>query len=186
MRIGYKRVSSIDQNLDRQDLGELDKLFEEKLSGKSASSRPALQELISFCREGDEVVVHSIDRLARDLADLQDIIQTLNSKGVAIRFNCENLTFAAETDDAFAKLQLQMMGAFAEFERNIIRKRQAEGIAKAKQRGVYKGRKATIDPTIIKELAEQGQGATAIASELGISRASVYRLLKEQKAQDCV
>lgn len=182
MRIGYKRVSSIEQNLDRQDLGELDKLFEEKLSGKSAYNRPALQHMISYCREGDEVIVHSIDRLARDLADLQNIIQTLNDKGVAIRFNSENLTFSADTDDAFAKLQLQMMGAFAEFERNIIRKRQAEGIAKAKKRGVYKGRKASIDPAAIRRLVAQGQGATAIATELGISRASVYRLLKVQEA----
>lgn len=182
MRIGYKRVSSIDQNLDRQDLGELDKLFEEKLSAKSASDRPALQQMINYCREGDEVVVHSIDRLARDLADLQNIIQTLNDKGVAIRFNSENLTFSADTDDAFAKLQLQMMGAFAEFERNIIRKRQAEGIAKAKTRGVYKGRKASIDPTVIQGLAAQGKGATAIAKELGISRASVYRLMKNLQA----
>lgn len=182
MRIGYRRVSTVDQNLTRQDLGEVDKLFEEKISGKSASDRPALQEMINYCREGDEVVVHSIDRLARDLADLQNIIQMLNDKGVAIRFNSENLNFSADTDDAFAKLQLQMMGAFAEFERNIIRKRQAEGIARAKSRGVYKGRQASIDANAIKQRVAEGQGASAIAKELGISRASVYRILKAKRA----
>ena len=95
--------------------------------------------MIEYAREGDAVVVFSIDRLARDLRDLQDIISTLNDKGVSISFLSERLTFSAEADDAFAKLQLQMMGAFAEFERNIIKKRQAEGIAKAKAKGVYKG-----------------------------------------------
>jgi DNA invertase Pin-like site-specific DNA recombinase len=89
--------------------------------------------------------VHSIDRLARDLRDLQTIIQTLNDKGVSITFKSENLTFSASSDDAFAKLQLQMMGAFAEFEKNIIRKRQAEGIAKAKAKGLYNGRPKTVD-----------------------------------------
>ena len=129
--VGYRRVSSVDQNFDRQDLGAVDKLFEEKLSGKNAKDRPALNAMLDWVREGDSVLVHSIDRLARDLRDLQAIIQTLNDKGVSITFRSENLTFSASSDDAFAKLQLQMMGAFAEFERNIIRKRQAEGIAKA-------------------------------------------------------
>ena len=131
--IGYKRVSSESQSIDRQDLGEVDKVFEEKLSGKSASDRPALMAVIDYAREGDTVKVHSIDRLARDLCDLQSIISQLNDKGVTISFLSESLTFSA--DDAFAKLQLQMMGTFAEFARNIIRKRQAEGIAKAKEPG---------------------------------------------------
>ena len=130
--VGYRRVSSVDQNLDRQDLGQVEKVFEEKLSGKSAKDRPALQAMLDYIREGDTVAVYSIDRLARDLRDLQDIIQTVNDKGATIRFLTEGLTFSAVKEDAFARLQLQMMGAFAEFERNIIRKRQAEGIAKAK------------------------------------------------------
>ena len=133
--IGYKRVSSESQSIDRQDLGEVDKVFEEKLSGKSASDRPALMAVIDCAREGDTVKVHSIDRLARDLCDLQSIISQLNDKGVTISFLSESLTFSADADDAFAKLQLQMMGTFAEFARNIIRKRQAEGIAKAKEPG---------------------------------------------------
>lgn len=178
LKIGYRRVSSADQNLDRQDLGEdVDKVFEEHVSGKSAKNRPALSHMIDFAREGDEVVVFSIDRLARDLRDLQEIIQNLTDKGVRVTFLTEKLSFSADGQDAFAKLQLQMMGAFAEFERNIIRKRQAEGIAKAKAKGVYKGRRPSIDRNRVRELAGQGLGATAIAKEVGASRASVYRLM---------
>ena len=178
--IGYKRVSTADQNLDRQDIGQLDKVFEEKQSGKSASDRPALQSMIEYVREGDCVVVHSIDRLARDLRDLQSIIEALNAKGVAISFKSENLTFSASSDDAFAKLQLQMMGAFAEFERNIIRKRQAEGIAKAKVKGVYKGGKKRINRDKVKELKSEGLSTYKIADALGISRMSVHRILNEE------
>ena len=177
--IGYKRVSSDSQSTDRQDLGELDKVFEEKLSGKSASDRPALVAMIDYAREGDTVKVHSIDRLARDLRDLQSIISQLNDKGVTISFLSENLTFSAGADDAFAKLQLQMMGAFAEFERNIIRKRQAEGIAKAKERGVYKNRKRkpVIDRDEVRKLKAEGLSTFKIADQMGISRMSVHRIL---------
>jgi len=175
--IGYRRVSTLDQNLDRQDLGEVDKVFEEKQSGKSAADRPALQSLIEYARGGDTVVVYSIDRLARDLRDLQDIIQTLNEKGVTLSFLSERLTFSADADDAFAKLQLQMMGAFAEFERNIIRKRQAEGIAKAKAKGVYKGGKPRIDRERVRQLSAEGQSTYKIAEEMKISRMSVHRIL---------
>ena len=177
--IGYRRVSSEGQNLDRQDVGQVDKVFEEKLSGKSAKDRPALQAMIEYAREGDAVVVYSIDRLARDLRDLQDIISTLNDKGVSISFLSERLTFSAEADDAFAKLQLQMMGAFAEFERNIIRKRQAEGIAKAKERGVYKNRKRkpVIDRDEVRKLKAEGLSTYKIADQMGISRMSVHRIL---------
>jgi DNA invertase Pin-like site-specific DNA recombinase len=183
MKIGYRRVSSLDQNLDRQDLGPLDKIFEEKLSGATAKERPELQNMMEFAREGDEVIVWSIDRMARDLRDLQTIIQTLLDKNVSIIFLSENLTFSASSNDPFAKLQLHLMGAFAEFERSIIRKRQAEGIAKAKARGAYKGRKATIDANKIMELKQQGLGATKIANEMGISRVSVYRALKASQQQ---
>jgi DNA invertase Pin-like site-specific DNA recombinase len=180
--IGYKRVSSEGQNLDRQDLGEVDKVFEEKLSGKSAKDRPALQTMIDYAREGDAVVVYSIDRLARDLRDLQDIISTLNDKGVSISFLSERLTFSAEADDAFAKLQLQMMGAFAEFERNIIKKRQAEGIAKAKARGAYKGTKKRIDREKVRQMKAEGNSTYKIAEEMGISRMSVHRILNTESA----
>ena len=179
--IGYKRVSSQAQSTERQDLGELDKVFKEKVSGKTTKDRPALLAMIDYARNGDIVKVHSIDRLARDLRDLQSIISQLNDKGVAISFLSENLTFSPEADDAFAKLQLQMMGAFAEFERNIIRKRQAEGIAKAKARGVYKDRKrsTTIDRDQVRNLKDEGLSTYKIADKMGISRMSVHRILNQ-------
>ena len=179
MRIGYRRVSSQDQNLDRQQLDACEKVFEEKASAGKGSDRPALDALLDFAREGDEIVVHSIDRLARDLADLQRLLEHLNAKGVTVSFLSERLTFSAAQDDPFARLQLHLLGAFSQFERAIIRKRQAEGIAKAKAKGVYRGRKASIDPSQVKELNRAGLGATAIAERLGIGRASVYRLLAE-------
>ena len=179
--IGYKRVSSQTQSTERQDLGELDKVFEEKVSGKTTKDRPALLAMVDYARNGDTVTVHSIDRLARDLRDLQSIISQLNDKGVAISFLSENLTFSAGADDAFAKLQLQMMGAFAEFERNIILKRQAEGIAKAKARGVYKDRKRStvIDRDQVRNLKDEGLSTYKIADKMGISRMSVHRILNQ-------
>ena len=176
--IQYKRVSSEGQNLDRQDMGDCDKVFEEKVSGKSATDRPALQSLIEYSREGDVVTVYSIDRLARDLRDLQEIIQTLNDKGVGITFLTEGLTFTGDTHDAMSRLQLQMMGAFAEFERSIIKKRQADGISKAKAKGVYKGGTKTIDREQVHALAAGGTGPTQIAEIMKVSRMSVHRILK--------
>ena len=176
MKVGYRRVSTIDQNLDRQELGAVDRVFEEKVSGKN-TDRAALQEMIAFVREGDEVIVYSIDRLARDLRDLQSIIQTLLDKKVSVSFLSERLTFAADKDDPFSRLQLHLMGAFSEFERQIIRKRQAEGIAKAKDRGVYKGRKKQVDDGKIISLKNAGQKISEIAAALGVSRMTVYRAL---------
>jgi DNA invertase Pin-like site-specific DNA recombinase len=175
--VGYRRTSTDQQNLARQDF-PCDKMFEEAASA-GTRDRPALRAMIDYVREKDEIRVWSIDRLCRDLRDLQDVIQTVNAKGVSITFLSENLTFTANQNDPFAKLQLQMMGAFAEFERSIIRKRQAEGIAKAKAKGnIYKGRKATIDVTEIKRLKDEGLGATAISKKLNIARASVYRVMQ--------
>ena len=176
MKIGYRRGSSEDQNLDRQDF-VCDKMFEEKVSG-AKRDRDALTAMIEFAREGDEVIVWSIDRLARDLRDLQDIIQRLNDKGVSVSFLKEKLVFSGDAEDAFARLQLQMMGAFAEFERNIIRQRQAEGIARAKERGVYKGRAKSVSDGKIVALKAKGYKVTEIAEELGINRITVYRALK--------
>lgn len=175
--VGYRRVSTIDQSLERQDLGAVEKVFEEKLSGASASDRPMLQELIGWVREGDLVVVYSIDRLARNLQDLLSIVTTLNDKGVAIRFVKDNLTFPPEGHDGAAKLYLSILGAVAEFERSIIRQRQAEGIAKAKAAGVYKGRKASIDKERVFALREEGHSTYKIAELMGISRMSVHRTL---------
>ena len=176
MKIGYRRVSSEGQNLDRQDF-VCDKMFEEKVSG-AKRDRDALTAMIEFAREGDEVIVWSIDRLARDLRDLQEIIQRLNDKGVSVSFLKEKLVFSGDAEDAFARLQLQMMGAFAEFERNIIRQRQAEGIARAKERGVYKGRAKSVSDGKIVALKAKGYKVTEIAEELGINRITVYRALK--------
>jgi len=177
MRIGYRRVSSEEQNLDRQELSGCEKVFEEKASAGRGAERSELERLIEFAREGDEVVVHSIDRLARDLVDLQRILERLNAKGVSLTFLAERLNFSASSEDPFARLQLQLLGAFAQFERAIIRKRQAEGIAKAKAKGVYRGRKPSISMSQVRELHGAGLGATEIARQLGIGRASVYRLL---------
>ena len=179
MRVGYRRVSTTEQKLDRQALTDVQRIFEDMASGKDAD-RTGLQELMTFVRDGDEVVVWSIDRLARDLRDLQHIVTELNAKGVTVSFLSEKLSFNGNADDAFAKLHLQIMGAMAEFERRIIKKRQAEGIAKAKERGVYKKRatwKKVSDKRIL-ELRNEGLNNTEIAGFLGVSRMTVYRALR--------
>ena len=175
--VGYRRVSSASQSLDRQELEGCDKVFEEKVTG-AKRDRPELNRMMDYIRDGDEVRVHSIDRLARDLRDLQSIIEQISDKDATITFLKEKLTFKPSAQaDPFAKLQLHLMGAFAEFERSIIRERQREGIARAKERGVYAGRKASIDVDKVKSLHASGVGASEIARQLGIGRASVYRLI---------
>ena len=176
--IGYRRVSTEDQHFDRQDL-VCDKLFEEKVSGGSRD-RAALTDMIAWVRGGDEVVVHSIDRLARNLRDLQDVVQALTEKGVTVTFLSERLTFSGQGEDPFTRLQLQMMGAFAEFEKNLIKRRQLEGIKKAKERGVYKGRVKSINEDKILTLHSGGSRVSDIARELKISRMSVYRTLSSR------
>ena len=178
-KIGYTRVSAVEQNTDRQDLGDI-RIFEDKASGKN-TDRPALKEMLGFVREGDEVVVYSIDRLARSLRDLEDIIKEVNSKRASVTFLTERLTFSG-SDDAMSTLMLQMMGAFSEFERSMIRKRQAEGIAVAKAKGEdspYKGRKQSIDRNAVMKMLDAGEGMTAIARALGVSRQSIYRIKNE-------
>lgn len=182
MRVGYARVSTLDQNTDRQDLPDVERTFTDKASGKD-TDRPALQDLIAFVREGDVVVVWSIDRLARSLADLQELVARFNAKGVSVEFVSERLSFSASQDDPFARLQFQMMGAFAEFERALIKKRQREGIEKAKAKGdVYKGRAPSIPRDVILDRLARGDAPTTIAREMGISRPSVYRIAAEAKA----
>ena len=178
-KIGYTRVSTLDQSTDRQELGDI-RIFEDKASGKS-TDRPALQEMLAYIREGDEVVVYSIDRLARNLRDLEDIIKEVNSKGASVTFMTERLTFSG-SDDAMSTLMLQMMGAFSQFERSMIRKRQAEGIAAAKAKGKdspYKGRKQSIDRKVVMKMLNAGEGMTAVAKSLGVSRQSIYRIKNE-------
>jgi DNA invertase Pin-like site-specific DNA recombinase len=176
--IGYVRVSTIDQNTARQlDGVVLDRLFEDKASGAS-TNRPQLQSMLDFVREGDTIHVHSIDRLARSLRDLQDLIETLTGRGIAICFHKEGLTFDG-MPSSFQTLQLQVIGAVAEFERAITKERQREGIAKAKERGVYANRSRKVQVDRVAALKADGMGATQIARATGISRAHVYRLLEK-------
>ena len=142
-KIGYTRVSTWEQNTARQLVGvALDRVFEEKASGKNIDARPVLQEMLDYIREGDEVYVHSMDRLARNLKDLLTLVTTITDKGVTLHFVKENLTFEAkEKASPFNKLLLGLLGSVAQFERELLLERQREGIAQAKARGAYKGRK---------------------------------------------
>ena len=175
--VAYRRVSTTDQNTDRQLAGEsFNKEFEDKASAKDVD-RPALQELINYVREGDTVVVHSIDRLARNLADLESLIQQLTNEGVTVEFRKESLSFAGGAD-AMQTLMLQMMGAFAQFERSMIRERQREGIAAAKAAGKKLGRPGMTDDQLKSLRAKRAAGETirSLQDQFNLSRASVYRL----------
>jgi len=180
--LGYIRVSSIDQNIDRQLEGlKLDKIFTDHASGKDAN-RPALQALKEFVWAGDEVVVHSMDRLARNLHDLELIVKQFTDNGVTVRFLKENLIFTGEDDD-MSKLMLRIMGAVAEFERSMIRTRQAEGIAAAKKRGVYRGRKPVVTKNMLDQIKERiasGESKAQIARNLNISRETLYKYIREE------
>lgn len=180
-RIGYKRVSTIEQNTDRQLIDiELDKVFIDKASGKS-TKRPELNNLLEYVRDDDQVFVHSIDRLARNLKDLESLIQKFNEKGTSVSFVKENLTFSGE-NDPMQNLMLQLIGAVAQFERAIILERQREGIELAKKRGVYKGKQQKLTDEQVSALRQEyknlpaAHGAkTKLAKKFGISRASLWR-----------
>lgn len=179
--VGYIRVSSVDQNTARQlDGVQVDRIFEDRASGKDVN-RAALKEMISFVRAGDTVKVHSIDRLARNLVDLRNLVTQLNAKGVTVSFMKEGMTFTADKSNPCSDLMLNMMGAFAEFERAMIGERQREGIAIAKAAGKPTGRPASLTPqqaAEIKSRAAAGESKTALAEEFGISRATLYGALK--------
>ncbi|SQD93964.1 MULTISPECIES: recombinase family protein [unclassified Parafrankia] len=180
MRVGYIRVSSVDQNTVRQlDGVDVDRVFTDRASGKD-TARPKLEEMLAFVRDGDTVLVHSMDRLARNLDDLRRVVRTLTGKGVRVEFVKENLTFTGE-DSPVATLLLSVMGAFAEFERALILERQREGITAAKQRGVYTGRTPALTPEQANQLRERaaaGERKTDLAREFGISRETVYSYLR--------
>lgn len=187
--VGYARVSSADQNLARQ-LEQLksentDKIFEDKASG-ATTKRPAFQQMMEYIREGDTIVVCSMDRLARNLTDLLNTTKELQAKGVSIRFIKESILLDASGNDvAMTKLLMSMLGAVAEFERSMIRERQREGIELAKKRGVYKGRKPT-DVAIIEKALEQinlGIPLAKVAREIGIARSTLYRRLQQMEQQ---
>ena len=176
--VGYVRVSSTDQNEARQLVGltAITKTFVDKISGKD-TNRPELERMMAYVREGDVVVVHSMDRLARNLDDLRRLVLALTKKGVRVRFMKENLEFTGE-DSPMSQLLLSVMGAFAQFERDLIRERQREGIAIAKANGVYKGgRGKALKPDKIADLRRRladGVPASKLAREYKISRTTLY------------
>ena len=177
-RYGYARVSTIDQDLsiqfDALRAAGCEIIRAEKQSGTTTEKRAELANLLEFLRPGDELVVTRIDRLARSVGDLQTIVAQLRAKGVALKATEQPI----DTGSAAGKAFLDMLGVFAEFETSLRRERQMEGIAKAKAKGVYKGRKATINAGQVRKLHAEGRGATEIARELNIGRASVYRVLE--------
>ena len=179
-KIGYVRVSTIEQNTIRQLDGlTLDKLFTDTCSGKD-TNRPALTQLIEFVREGDIIYVHSMDRLARNLFDLQKLVHFFNSKKIKVQFVKENMMFSSDTDSPMANLTLAMLGAFAEFERALIRERQKEGIAIAKQSNSYKGRKPCFTNeqiAEIKQMIAEKYKKVDIAKKFGVSRNTLHRYL---------
>ncbi len=179
--IGYIRVSTIDQNTDRQlDGVTLDKTYEEKVSGAS-TNRPQLQACLDYLRDGDTLHVHSMDRLARSMRDIEDTVKELTDRGVTVHFHKEGWLFNG-TMDATQTLLFQMLGAVSQFERSIIRERQAEGIAKAKAAGKYKGRKPKLSQeqmVEIKQRSDQGEEKKALAAEYNISRQTLYRIIKK-------
>lgn len=179
-RIGYIRVSTLDQNPDRQLVDiELDKKFIEFASAKD-TNRPQLQQLLDYIREDDELFVHSIDRLARSVQDLHNLVDMLVKKGIVIHFVKQNLTFNGN-DSHFSKFQLAVLGGVAELERGIILERQREGIAEAKKKGKFKGGKKKLDAAkieILKAKMQTRDSKSKIAFDLGISRETLYRYLK--------
>ena len=177
MIYGYARVSTTEQDLTVQEealkAAGCEVIRSEKVSGTSRNGRSELQNLLDFARNGDEIVVTRIDRLARSVRDLQNLVFEMNDRGVSLRATEQSV----DTRTSAGKCFLDMLSVFAEFETNLRRERQMEGVAKAKERGVYQGRKQTIDVEKVRELKESGMGATAIAKQLGIDRTSVYRVL---------
>jgi DNA invertase Pin-like site-specific DNA recombinase len=182
-RIGYVRISSIDQNEARQvealaDL-HIDNTFMDKASGKN-TQRPQLQAALDYIRDGDVLVVLSMDRLARNMRDLQNLIADLNAKNIVVEFIKEHLVFSGD-DSPMSKLMLSILGGVAEFERALIRERQGEGIAVAKGKGIYRGRKSalTVDQVnAIHQRAAAGEKKAALAREFKVSRETLYQALR--------
>lgn len=184
-RVGYLRVSSEDQNTLRQLEGvEVDKTFTDYLSGRD-TNRPELKRMLEFVREGDQVIVHCMDRLARNVDDLRKMVKDLTGRGIKVQFIKENLIFTGE-DSPMSNLLLSLLGAVAEFERSLIRERQREGIAAAKKKGVYCGRKRVLQPEQVEDLKRRafaGEKRAALAREMGISRETLYQYLRSKPPQ---
>ena len=175
---GYARVSTTDQSLDTQldalRAAGCDPIRSEKVSASSTKGRTELRTLLDFLRKGDQLVVTRVDRLARSIGDLQDIVREVEAKGASLRA----IEQPVDTGSAAGKAFLAMLGVFAEFETALRRERQMEGIAKAKAAGVYKGRKRTVPVGRIRQLRDEGMGPACIARTLNVSRSSVYRALE--------
>ncbi len=182
--LAYIRVSSVEQNTERQlsDCGiEFDKVYEDKASGGS-TNRPELANLMDYVREHDTIHIHSIDRLARSLDDLRKLVTDWNNNGITVRFHKEGLNFTAGDNTPIAELMLNMLGAVAQFERAIINERQAEGIAKAKTKGKYQGRKPNEKQNAkICALHEEGMSIRKIATELNCNPSTVQRALTKRQ-----
>ena len=183
-RLGYVRVSSVDQNTARQlDGFDLDERFEDKCSGKDRE-RPALQALLKHARKGDHVYVHEMSRLARNLTDLLNLVKELTGRGIVVEFVKERLTFDG-SQDKIGTLMLQIMGAVSEFERAMILERQREGIRVAQAKGTYRGRKAALSAARadeLRRLAAAGENKAALARSFGITRQTLYSYLKAKPA----
>lgn len=184
-RIGYIRVSSVDQNLDRQLDGlELDRIFRDSVSG-STIDRQGLTSMLDHIREGDTVYVHDISRMARNTKHLLELVEVITSKGVTLEFLKESLTFTGDRSNPMNQLMLAMLGAVYEFERSMLLERQREGISKGKAKGKYKGRKSTIDKDKIMLLLSEGLSLTKTAKASGVSVSTVQRVKREMKAAKC-
>lgn len=183
--VGYVRVSTADQNTARQLHGiAVDKTFTERASGGD-TNRPQLAEMMRYLREGDTLIVHSMDRLARNLDDLRGLVRELNSRGVKVQFIREALTFTGD-DSPMSNLLLSLLGAVAQFERDLIRERQREGVARAKARGAYKGRKFSLTAEQVAEVQRRfraGESPTKLGREYGVHRATIYKRANELAAQ---
>lgn len=180
--VGYARVSSAGQNLTRQlealKSAGCERIFQEKVSA-ATRDREQLEAALAYLREGDDLVCTSMDRLARSLPDLHSIVNELTERGITVRFLKEGQSYSQQSDSV-SKLMLSLLGAVAEFERSLIRERQAEGIARAKERGAYKGRQRGLSEdqaSRLQALAELGVPKSKIAHEFQVSRATVYRYL---------
>ena len=186
-RVGYIRVSTVEQNDNQQReqlhaSGIIDRIFEDKISGRTRALRPGLTECMTYLRDGDELVVSSIDRLARSLTDLRALVDGLTDKGVTATFLHEHLSFSKDNSDPRADLMLGILGSFAEFKRAIIRERQAEGIALAKKAGKYTSRKRALTPEQVVDARKRiaaGELKALVARAFGITRPALYRVVED-------
>lgn len=185
-KVGYARVSSRGQNLARQ-IVQLERegvcrIFQDEASG-STRQRPGLEEALRYVRNGDQLIVTSMDRCARSLADLYGIVDDLVSRGVVVTFLKEGQTYSRDSSP-ISRLMLGLLGSVAEFERDIIRERQAEGIAQAKKRGVYTGRARVLDTRQVDQARQwvaEGIAKAEVARRLGVGRTTLYRYLDGTK-----